>query len=114
LYRHFNADLEQKNQLKPKKMPRGGYREGAGRKKEYNEPVKKILLGLPQSVLRRLDEYATEHDLSRPKTVAQLLSLAEAAAPSPPPELQPQQADTSKMLSELKNLKQQLTGKPES
>ncbi len=31
-------------------MARGGFREGAGRKKEYNEPVKKILLGLPESV----------------------------------------------------------------
>jgi len=90
-------------------MPRGGYREGAGRKKEYNEPVKKILLGLPESVLRRLDEYTIEHDLSRPKAVAQLLSQAEVA---PPPE--PQQVDTSKMLSELKNLKQQLTRKSAS
>jgi len=25
-------------------MARGGFREGAGRKKEYNEPVKKILI----------------------------------------------------------------------
>ena len=90
-------------------MPRGGYREGAGRKKEYNEPVKKILLGLPESVLRQLDEYATNHDLSRPKAVAQLLGQAEVASPP-----EPQQADTSKMLSELKNLKQQLTRKPGS
>lgn len=90
-------------------MPRGGYREGAGRKKEYNEPIKKILLGLPESVLRRLDEYTIKHDLSRPKAVAQLLSQAEVA---PPPE--PQQVDTSKMLSELKNLKQQLTRKSAS
>ena len=33
-------------------MPRGGFREGAGRKKEYTEPVRKILLGLPESVLQ--------------------------------------------------------------
>ena len=90
-------------------MPRGGYREGAGRKKEYNEPVKKILLGLPESVLRQLDEYATNHDLSRHKAVAQLLGQAEIASPP-----EPQQADTSNMLSELKNLKQQLTRKPGS
>ena len=90
-------------------MPRGGYREGAGRKKEYNEPVKKILLGLPESVLRQLAEYATNHDLSRPKAVAQLLGQAEFASPP-----EPQQADTSNMLSELKNLKQQLTRKPGS
>ena len=90
-------------------MPRGGYREGAGRKKEYNEPVKKILLGLPESVLRQLDEYAINHDLSRPKAVAQLLGQAEVASPP-----EPQQADTSNMLSELKNLKQQLARKPGS
>ena len=90
-------------------MPRGGYREGAGRKKEYNEPVKKILLGLPESVLRQLDEYATNHDLSRPKAGAQLLGQAEVASPP-----EPQQADTANMLSELKNLKQQLTRKPGS
>ena len=90
-------------------MPRGGYREGAGRKKEYNEPVKKILLGLPESVLSQLDEYATNHDLARPKAVAQLLGQAEVASPP-----EPQQADTSNMLSELKNLKQQLTRKPGS
>ena len=91
-------------------MPRGGYREGAGRKKEYNEPIKKILLGIPESVLKRLDEYAAEHELSRPKAVALLLSRAQA----PPPEPLQQQADTSQMLSELRSLKQQLTRKPES
>ena len=51
-------------------MARGGFREGAGRKKEYNEPVKKILLGLPESVLKQLDSYATAKNLSRPKAVA--------------------------------------------
>ena len=44
-------------------MARGGFREGAGRKKEYNEPVKKILLGLPESVLQQLDNYATANNL---------------------------------------------------
>jgi len=47
--------------------------------------------------------------LSRPKAVAQLLGQAEVASPP-----EPQQADTSNMLSELKNLKQQLTRKPGS
>ena len=54
-------------------MARGGFREGAGRKKEYNEPVKKILLGLPESVLKQLDSFASEKNLSRPKAVAILV-----------------------------------------
>ena len=57
-------------------MARGGFREGAGRKKEYNEPVKKILLGLPESVLEQLDTYASDNNLSRPKAVAILLKKA--------------------------------------
>ena len=57
-------------------MARGGFREGAGRKKEYNEPVKKILLGLPESVLKQLDSYATAKNLSRPKAVAILVEQA--------------------------------------
>lgn len=54
-------------------MSRGGYRKGAGRKREYQEPVQKILLGLPESVLLKLDTYAKEHHLSRPKAIALLL-----------------------------------------
>ena len=57
-------------------MARGGFREGAGRKKEYNEPVKKILLGLPESVLQQLDNYASAKNLSRPKAVAILIEQA--------------------------------------
>ena len=57
-------------------MARGGFREGAGRKKEYNEPVKKILLGLPESVLKQLDNYASAKNLSRPKAVAILIEQA--------------------------------------
>ena len=62
-------------------MARGGYREGAGRKKEYTEPVKKILLGLPKSVLDELDQYAKERQLSRPKAVAELLKIAQGKNP---------------------------------
>ena len=57
-------------------MARGGFREGAGRKKEYNEPVKKILLGLPESVLKKLDNYALSNNLSRPKAIAILVEQA--------------------------------------
>ena len=57
-------------------MARGGFREGAGRKKEYNEPVRKILLGLPESVLQQLDNYASAKNLSRPKAVAILVEQA--------------------------------------
>ena len=35
--------------------------------KEYTEPVRKILLGLPESVLQELDQYANQCNLSRPK-----------------------------------------------
>ena len=62
-------------------MARGGYREGAGRKKEYTEPVKKILLGLPKSVLDELDQYAKAHQLSRPKAVAELLKIEQEKKP---------------------------------
>ena len=62
-------------------MARGGYREGAGRKKEYTEPVKKILLGLPKSVLDELDQYAKERQLSRPKAVAELLKIEQEKNP---------------------------------
>ena len=62
-------------------MARGGYREGAGRKKEYTEPVKKILLGLPKSVLDELDQYAKERQLSRPKAVAELLKRVQEKNP---------------------------------
>ena len=57
-------------------MARGGFREGAGRKKEYNEPIKKILLGLPESVLQQLDNYASAKKLSRPKAIAILVEQA--------------------------------------
>ena len=77
-------------------MPRGGYREGAGRKREYDEPIKKILLGLPESVLEQLDRYAKRQKLSRPKAVAALLKHEEAQ-------------DRNSMLSELKSLKKELT-----
>ena len=56
-------------------MSRGGFRQGAGRKKEYTEPVKKILLGLPESVLEELDQFAVNRKLSRPKVMAELLTL---------------------------------------
>jgi len=82
-------------------MPRGGYREGAGRKKEYQEPVKKILLGLPQSVLEQLDDFARQHNLSRPKAVAALLRQAQAQEQPVPPK-------RAKMLEELKSLKMEL------
>ncbi|MBC8257528.1 MAG: hypothetical protein H8E38_00780 [SAR324 cluster bacterium] len=59
-------------------MARGGFREGAGRKKEYNEPVKKILLGLPESVLKQLDSFASAKNLSRPKAIAILVEQATA------------------------------------
>ena len=62
-------------------MARGGYREGAGRKKEYTEPVKKILLGLPKSILDELDQYAKERQLSRPKAVAELLKIVKGKNP---------------------------------
>lgn len=77
-------------------MPRGGRREGAGRKKEYLEPVKKILIGLPESVLFQLDEYAAEKKLSRPKAIAALLKSIKK------PEKK------SKMLEELKALKKEI------
>ena len=64
------------NGLRKGFMARGGFREGAGRKKEYNEPVKKILLGLPESVLQQLDKYASAKNLSRPKAVAILVEQA--------------------------------------
>ncbi len=80
-------------------MPRGGYREGAGRKKEYNEPVKKILLGLPQSVLDQLDQYAAQQNLSRPKAVAALLKQVQNQATG---------SKKAKMLEELKSLKMEL------
>ena len=63
-------------ELKQVIMARGGFREGAGRKKEYNEPVKKILLGLPESVLKQLDSYASAKKLSRPKAIAILVEQA--------------------------------------
>ena len=43
---------------------------------QYNEPVKKILLGLPESVLKQLDSYASANNLSRPKAIANLVEQA--------------------------------------
>jgi len=63
-------------------MPRGGYRKGAGRKKEYNEPVKNILIGLPESVLTQLDNYASEKHLSRPKAIASILQEIRKTTPA--------------------------------
>ena len=63
-------------------MSRGGFRQGAGRKKEYTEPVKKILLGLPESVVDELDQFAVNRKLSRRKAVAELLKLAQEKPPT--------------------------------
>jgi hypothetical protein len=73
-YNFLNCFLSR--ELKQVIMARGGFREGAGRKKEYNEPIKKILLGLPESVLKQLDKYASAKKLSRPKAVAILVEQA--------------------------------------
>lgn len=83
-------------------MSRGGFRKGAGRKKEYNEPVQKILIGLPQSVLQQLDDYAQKQNLSRPKAIALLLeSVAEAPKKKAPSKKQ-------NLLQELKALKESM------
>lgn len=63
-------------------MARGGFRQGAGRKKEYTEPIKKILIGLPNSVLSELDNFAKNQDLSRPKAIAELLKIAKDKYPN--------------------------------
>ena len=81
-------------------MARGGYREGAGRKKEYTEPVKKILLGLPKSVLDELDQYAKERQLSRPKAVAELLKILQ--------EKNPELNLRSLVVKELKDLQKEI------
>ena len=81
-------------------MARGGYREGAGRKKEYTEPVKKILLGLPKSVLDELDQYAKERQLSRPKAVAELLKIVQ--------EKNPELNLRSMMVKELRDLQKEI------
>jgi hypothetical protein len=57
---------------------RGGKRAGAGRKSEYQEPIQKVLVGLPESVLLALDEYGQKHDLSRPKAIAKLLQIVKS------------------------------------
>ncbi len=81
-------------------MARGGYRKGAGRKKEYTEPVKKILLGLPESVLEDLDRFAAQQKLSRPKAVALLLNQVQG---------KPAQPDIrNRVLDELKVLRQEI------
>lgn len=65
-----------KSNSEKKTTTRGGKRSGAGRKTEYEEPIQKILINLPESVLNALDEYAQRHQLSRPKAVAKLLHIA--------------------------------------
>ncbi len=84
-------------------MSRGGFRKGAGRKREYQEPVQKILLGLPQSVLQKLDDYAQIHGLSRPKAIARLL---EQLREQPATGIKENQKQT--FLDELKALKESL------
>tara|TARA_Y100001978_G_C23658439_1_gene417317 strand:+ start:1061 stop:1330 length:270 start_codon:yes stop_codon:yes gene_type:complete len=84
-------------------MPRGGFREGAGRKKEYTEPVRKILLGLPESVLQELDQYADQRNLSRPKAIAALLKQINR-----PEELARQTRQHKVVLQELKSLREKL------
>ena len=85
-------------------MPRGGYRKGAGRKKEYLEPVIKILIGLPESVLFQLDEYAQHNALSRPKAIAKLLGQLSNKQSAP----KSNTYKKSKVLEELKALKKDL------
>ena len=92
-------------------MPRGGRREGAGRKKEYLEPVKKILIGLPESALKQLDDYAEKKGLSRPKAVMQLLKQVELKNTAPKAKVQPATVKKKPkakrkafMLDELKSL----------
>ena len=84
-------------------MPRGGFREGAGRKKEYTEPVRKILLGLPESVLHELDQYADQRNLSRPKAIAALLKQINR-----PEEPARQKTQHKVVLQELKLLREKL------
>ena len=84
-------------------MPRGGFREGAGRKKEYTEPVRKILLGLPESVLQELDQYANQRNLSRPKAIAALLKQIHR-----PEEPARQKTQHKVVLQELKSLREEL------
>ena len=84
-------------------MPRGGFREGAGRKKEYTEPVRKILLGLPESVLQELDQYANKRNLSRPKAIAALLKQIHR-----PEEPARQKTQHKVVLQELKSLREKL------
>ena len=101
-------------------MSRGGYRKGAGRKREYQEPVQKILLGLPKSVLQKLDDFAQQKELSRPKAIALLLenipqgtlvsqSAAPEAKPNREPALpQPESKGNQTLLDELRALKESL------
>ena len=89
-------------------MPRGGFREGAGRKKEYTEPVRKILLGLPESVLQELDQYADQRDLSRPKAIAALLKQINR-----PEEPARQKTQNKVVLQELKLLREKLKKSPD-
>ncbi|MBF0276921.1 MAG: hypothetical protein HQM13_03985 [SAR324 cluster bacterium] len=104
-------------------MARGGYRKGAGRKREYQEPVQKILVGLPQSVLQKLDDFAQQRDLSRPKAIALLLEknheegsvLASSTTVEAKPEAipkpvlpKPKPKSSQKLLDELRALKESL------
>ena len=89
--------------IQEKTMARGGYRKGAGRKKEYNEPVKNILIGLPQSVLTQLDDYASEKRLSRPKAIASILQ--EIKKPNPVSKKEKPLSKKEKKVNILKELK---------
>ena len=53
-------------------MPRGGFREGAGRKKEYTEPVRKSCWACLSRCCRSWINMLITH-LSRPKAIAALL-----------------------------------------
>lgn len=87
-------------------MPRGGYRKGAGRKKEYKEPVIKVLIGLPKSKLQQLDDFAERHNLSRPKAIIALLDHLKGQ--STVLEAKTRISKESELIDELKALKKQL------
>jgi hypothetical protein len=62
-------------------MARGGKREGAGRPKgNPDELYRRVTLTLSPKVLKRVDDYALEHKMSRSAAVEKLLSLGFKAA----------------------------------
>jgi len=83
-------------------MSRGGARKGAGRKPEYHEPIVKFLVGLPESVMQQLDDYAAQHKLSRPKAIALLLQQVQNQHGTI------QDYPTTQLLQELKLLKAEI------